>query len=91
MLKSQSLSCVNVSDIMKLLGFNAEEQEDLFSGYLDWVSYGDAQYTLVGNVEFIHSIMDYLDSIGRNDEEIGAIVNAYWENISKEDFINMED
>jgi hypothetical protein len=97
---------VDLSDVYEHIGFTDDEVEWIADGGFDCVTFGDAEYTLIGNNFALHCIvgglMSYYDWLNENDDSIPSrllpariftkdeIEQKFWELVGKDDYINLE-
>ena len=88
-MKRTELSVVDLSDVLKAVGFEFDDAWHVVDiGFTD-VSFGDASYTLIGNgtaLDYIVLGNHYLDNPMDKDE----LTRKYWEVVQDNDFINLE-
>ncbi len=80
---------VNISDVLEHMGYSEDEQEEVLDAGFSNVSWGDSDYTLIGNnlaLHCIHAGNMYLDTPLAED----AVNMRYWEVVGEDDYINME-
>lgn len=87
MLSGETISCVNLSSIIEM--FVDEDHEDAFLEYIgQGHSWGDAWYTLIGNNQMFHYLLEFLDSIKMpmTDEQ----QDEYWAQVGYDNYVNLE-
>ena len=80
---------VNISDVLEHMGYSEDEQDEILDAGFSNVSWGDADYTWIGNnlaLHCIHAGNMYLDTPLAED----AVTMRYWEVVGQDDYINME-
>lgn len=96
-----TVSFVHLYDVLEHIGFTADEVEAILDYGFNDVTYGDADYTLLGNTYTLECIIigieGYYDELEAMDgaspphiftrEEIGK---KFFEVVSPQDYINME-
>lgn len=96
---NKTVSFVNLTEVLDEIGFNSEDVEYIQDFGFSNVSWGDAEYTLIGNnfaLECILSALPHL--IDDSDEYIPSrsiitqedVVTKYWELVGQDDYVNLE-
>ena len=83
--KSYTCSYVNMTDILADLHITGEDAEDFFRWYMDWVSFGDATYTMIGNNQMLAQLQRYW-----KDQQKVDLTETYWKLVGENDYINLE-
>lgn len=77
-------------DISPIDGY-MDVQEELLDRAFDWVSFGDASYTLVGNNIFIESVLQHMKHFySLSDSQLDDIRKKFWSIVEDQVYINME-
>lgn len=96
------LSYVNISDVLNAIGYGQNDlpadtygyetaAEEILDRAFDWVSFGDACYTLVGNNDVLENLVDYLRlHYNRSDSQLDEVRAKFWALVGDQDYINME-
>ena len=94
-MKPYTVSYVNIGDLLTELGIlSKDDREDLLSFYFDWVTYGDATYTMVSNDQVIDTLVYYWRDWPDTEVSVTEIqqkVAKFWELVSESDYVNMEN
>lgn len=93
-----TVSFVNYSDLLSHLQFTEEEELTLESLAWSNVSFGDADYTLVGNTFALNCILDAIAYGGAwehlSGDEVLAVQNQvrekFWKFVGPQDYVNLE-
>ena len=93
--KTTTVTLVNISDVYDHLGLTDYEVEHIADVAWSNVSYGDAQYTLVGNVFALDCMLDayedyHLTVIVNKSMTRDDFANKFWEIVGESDYINLE-
>ena len=92
MIKPYTVSYVNIGDLLTELGIlSKDDREDLFYQYFDWVTYGDASYTMVHNKQVVGALEQYWKDGDLTPSEVEWLVNQFWKLVSESDYVNMEN
>ncbi|MCU0353150.1 MAG: hypothetical protein MUD08_05335 [Cytophagales bacterium] len=84
-MKINSLSYVNMSDLVVALGFDHEEVRNTIE---EW-SFGDTLFTLVGNLEFMGHLID--NFVGEDEAEQEAFIERFWATLGDGNaYVNLE-
>ena len=89
--KSYTCSYVNLTDVLMDLNHGAitdDEIHEIYDFYFDWVSFGDATYTMIGNNIALDSLRRYWTDNGVDVESLTA---QYWELVGENDYLNLEN
>lgn len=92
---SQTVSFVNIADVMDHLGFEHYEIDHIYETAFDHVSYGDALYTLIGNQEALSCILNgyhdyHIKHIANKAFTSSEVIQKFWQIVGEQDYINME-
>ena len=100
-----TVSFVHLYDVLEHIGFNIDEVGAILDYGFNDVTYGDADYTLIGNNYALECIVNgvngYYDELEQMEDMpsrtipthiLGReeIVQKYWEVVSLQDYINVE-
>lgn len=89
MSRKTTVTFVNISDVYDHLGLTDDEIAFIANNAWTGVSYGDAHYTLIGNVFALDCMVEAAvianKSMNRDD-----FMRKFWEVVDSEDFINLE-
>ena len=95
MSKTTTVTLVNISDVYDHLGLTNDEVDFIADNAWTGVSYGDAMFTLVGNVyaldRMVEAYEDYhLTVIVNKSMTRDDFANKFWEIVGEADYINLE-
>ena len=95
MSKTFTVSLVNISDVYDHLGLTDYEVEWIADTAWSNVSYGDSNFTLVGNVYALDRMLDayedyHLTAIVNKSMTRDDFANKFWEIVGEADYINLE-
>ena len=95
MSKSFTVSLVNISDVYDHLGLTDYEVEHIADVAWSNVSYGDAMFTLVGNVFALDQMLEAYEHYHKNviankSMTRDDFANKFWEIVGEADYINLE-
>ena len=88
MMQTQTVSFVPAGQI--IAHFVPEDWQDAFREYIGADhSWGDTWFTLIGNNQMFHYLLEFLDSINTplSDEQ----QDEYWALVGYENFVNLEE
>ena len=90
-----TVTLVNVADIYDHLGLTDDEVDHIATVAWRDVSYGDACYTLVGNVYALDQMLNAYEDYHRNviankSMTRDDFANKFWEIVDDADYINLE-
>jgi hypothetical protein len=93
--KTVTVTLVNISDVYDHLGLTDYEVEHIADVAWSNVSYGDAQYTLVGNVFALDQMLEAYEHYHKNviankSMTRDDFANKFWEIVGEADYINLE-
>lgn len=93
--KTTTVTLVNISDVYDHLGLTDYEVEWIADTAWTDVSFGDANYTLVGNVyaldQMLEAYEDYHKNVIANKSMTrDDFANKFWEITDDADYINLE-
>ena len=96
MSKTFTVSLVNIADIYAHLDLTVPEAQWIDETAWNDVSYGDANYTLVGNVyaldQMLNGYEDYHKNVIANKSMTrDDFANKFWEIVGEADYINLEN
>ena len=95
MSKTTTVTLVDISDVYDHLGLTDYEVEHIADVAWSNVSYGDAQYTLVGNVFALDQMLEAYEHYHKNviankSMTRDDFANKFWEIVGEADYINLE-
>ena len=96
MSKTTTVTLVNISDIYTHLKLTDQEVEWIDGMAWNNVSYGDANYTLIGNVFALDCMLEAYEDYHRNviankSMTRDDFANKFWEIVDDADYINLEN
>lgn len=96
MSKTFTVSLVNISDVYDHLGLTDYEVEWIADTAWNDVSYGDSNFTLVGNVFALDRMLDAYENYHKNTIANKSMTrddfaNKFWEIVGEADYINLEN
>lgn len=86
--KSYTCSYVNLSDLLTDLGITGDDADEIYDFYFNWVSFGDATYTMVGNNIALASLLRYWKD---TNADVDKLTEQYRSLVGDNDYINLED
>ena len=94
--KTVTVSLVNISDIYTHLKLTNQEVEWIDGMAWNNVSYGDAEYTLIGNVFALDCMLDGYEDyhkhvIANKSMTRDDFCDKFWEIVNDADYINLEN
>ena len=95
MSKTVTVTLVNISDVYDHLGLTDDEVDFIADNAWVGVSYGDSNFTLVGNVYALDRMLDayedyHLTAIVNKSMTRDDFANKFWEIVGEADYINLE-
>ena len=95
MSKTFTVSLVNISDVYDHLGLTDYEVEWIADTAWSNVSYGDSNFTLVGNVFALDQMLEayehyHKNTIANKSMTRDDFANKFWEIVDDADYINLE-
>ncbi len=95
MSKTTTVTLVNVADIYDNMGLTDGEVDFIADNAWNDVSFGDANYTLVGNVYALDQMLDAYEDYHRNVIENKSMTrdmfaHKFWKIVDDADYINLE-
>jgi len=95
MSKTTTVTLVNISDVYDQLELTNQEVEWIADRGFDCVSFGDSQYTLIGNVFALDCMLEAYEDYHRNviankSMTRDDFANKFWEIVGEADYINLE-
>ena len=92
---SQTVSFIDLSEVMERLGFEAYEREFIYNTAFNEISWGDASYTLIENNWTLDCIVDYYEAYHRENIANKSMTeqmlrDKFWQIVGEQDYINME-
>ena len=93
--KTVTVTLVNISDVYDHLGLTDYEIDHIADSAWTDVSFGDANYTLVGNVYALDQMLDAYEHYHKNviankSMTRDDFANKFWEIVGEADYINLE-
>ena len=88
-METMQLSVVDAWDVLEHIGYTNEEIREVLETGFSNVSWGDASFTLVGNIFALGCIQDgnqMLDTPMDRD----AVAMRFWEVVNEDVFLNLE-
>jgi hypothetical protein len=86
----QTLTYVNLSTIIDALGLTDEQVTDILDEAFDYISYGDAPFTLVSAADALANILwglEYAEGVTLTHEQVTDIVNLV---VGQAEYVNLE-
>lgn len=96
-MRSQSVSVLNLSDVLAFMGFDDNQQYDIIEGgFTDNVTWGDSDFTLVNARRALVNIQNGVDTLsefegGSRIPDSTDIAYKFWGVVSETDYINVEE
>ena len=93
--KTMTVTLVNISDVYDHLGLTDYEVEWIADTAWSNVSYGDSNFTLVGNVFALDQMLEayehyHKNTIANKSMTRDDFANKFWEIVGEADYINLE-
>lgn len=88
-METMQLSVVDAWDVLEHIGYTNEEIREVLETGFSNVSYGDASFTLVGNIFALGCIQDgnQMLDVPKNME---LVEMRYWEVVGEDVYLNLE-
>jgi len=91
--KHFTVKYVNLTDVLKAIGYEDLAQDDNFMSFMDWASWGTNAITLVGNAAVLQSIVELLE--WEEDQTFSvdqhkSLEAKFWRFVGKNEYINLE-
>ena len=85
-MKIRSLTYVNLSELVTALGLDTDQ----VLNSIDTWSFGDTLFTLVGNSEFLHHLLD--NFVEQDESERKAFTERFWNVLGGDEnaYVNLE-